>query len=106
MAWIALVVAGLLEVVWATTMKQPNWLLRPWLAGLTLVGVIGSLGLLSWSMRSLELGTAYLAWTGIGTVGTFLVGLFWLGESASVLRLVAAALIVAGLLLMTLASSR
>ena len=64
-----------------------------------------SFGLLSWSMRSLPLGTAYMAWTGIGAVGAFLVGIAMLGEPAGGLRLLAAALIVSGIVLMKLSSS-
>ena len=87
MAWIALVFAGCFEVVWATALKQSNGLTRSGFVAVTFAGLVASLALLSWSMRSLALGTAYLAWTGIGAVGTLLVGVIWLGESASVLRL-------------------
>lgn len=104
MAWIVLVVAGLLEVVWAFSMKQSEGFTRLWPSLITLVAMLFSFGLLSWSMRSLPLGTAYTVWTGIGALGAFIVGILVLGEAASALRLVAAALIVSGLLLMKLAS--
>ena len=63
-----------------------------------------SFGLLAWSMRVLPLGTAYTVWTGIGAVGAFIVGIVVLGEAVSALRVVAAVLIVSGLLLMKLSS--
>ena len=67
--------------------------------------MIGSFALLSWSMRTLPLGTAYTVWTGIGAVGAFLVGIVVLGEQASPARLLAALLIVSGLVLMKVSSS-
>jgi quaternary ammonium compound-resistance protein SugE len=63
-----------------------------------------SFGLLAWSMRSLPLGTAYTVWTGIGAVGAFIVGIVFLGEAANASRLIAALLIVSGLLLMKVSS--
>jgi quaternary ammonium compound-resistance protein SugE len=66
--------------------------------------MIGSFALLSWSMRTLPLGTAYAIWTGIGAVGAFLVGVLVLGEPATALRVLAAVLIVSGLVLMKVAS--
>ena len=100
MAWVYLVVAGLLEVVWAVAMKQSQGFSRPVPALVMVVAMIGSLGLLALAMRTLPLGTAYTIWTGIGAIGAFLVGVMLLGESASPARLAAAALIVAGLVLM------
>ncbi len=104
MAWVYLVIAGLLEVVWAYTMKQSHGFTRLWPSVITIVTMVASFGLLSVSMRSLPLGTAYTIWTGIGAVGAFLVGIFVLGEAASAMRLMAAVLIVAGLVLMKLSS--
>ena len=104
MAWVALIIAGVLEVVWAFAMKQSEAFTRLGPSLLTLAAMAVSFALLSWSMRTLPLGTAYTVWTGIGAVGAFLVGVAWLGESAPPLRLAAAALIVAGLVLMKLAS--
>lgn len=104
MAWISLTIAGLLEVVWALLMKQSHGFTRLWPSVGTIVFMIASFGLLSFSMRSLPLGTAYMVWTGIGAIGAFLVGVLVLGEPAGALRLVAAALIVSGLVLMKLAS--
>ena len=105
MAWFVLFIAGVFEVVWATAMKQSEGFSRLWPSVLTLSAMIVSFGLLSWSMRSLPLGTAYTVWTGIGAVGAFAVGIMVLGEAASPLRLLAAGLIVSGIVLMKLSSS-
>ena len=104
MAWIYLIIAGLLEIVWAFAMKQSQGFSRLTPTIVTLVAMIGSFALLSLSMRSLPLGTAYAIWTGIGAVGAFLAGVVFLGEGASAMRLLAAALILGGLLLMKLSS--
>ena len=104
MAWTMLLIAGLLEVVWALAMKQSEGFthLRP--SVITIVAMLFSFGLLSLSMRSLPLGTAYMVWTGIGAVGAFVVGIAVLGEAISVARVVSALLIVGGLFLMKLTS--
>lgn len=104
MAWAALIVAGLLEVVWASLMKQSAGFTRLWPTVGTLAFMAASFGLLSFSMRTLPLGTAYMVWTGIGGVGAFAVGWLLLGEPANLLRVLAAALIVGGLVLMKLTS--
>jgi quaternary ammonium compound-resistance protein SugE len=104
MAWILLVIAGLLEVVWAYYMKQSDGFTRVVPTALTLATMIGSFALLSLSMRTLPLSTAYVVWTGIGAVGAFLVGVLLLGEHANGARIAAAGLIVAGLVLMKAAS--
>lgn len=104
MPWVLLICAGLLEVVWAFFMKQSAGFTRlvPSLA--TFLFMALSFALLAVAMRSLPLGTAYPVWTGIGAVGTFIVGAVFLGESLGALRLLAAALIVVGLVLMKWAS--
>lgn len=104
MAWISLLVAGILEVVWAFYMKQSHGFTKLWPSIITMVAMVASFALLAFSMRSLPLGTAYTIWTGIGAVGAFLAGLFILGEPAHLMRLIAAALIVSGLVLMKIAS--
>lgn len=104
MAWIVLFVAGLFEVVWAFAMKQSNGFARFWPSVITIGGMVISFGLLSWSMRVLPLGTAYTVWTGIGAVGAFVVGVAVLGESLTLMRALAALLIVGGLVLMKLSS--
>ena len=105
MAWVYLVVAGFLEVVWAFYMKKSEGftLLTP--SVITLITMIASFGLLSISMRSLPLGTAYTIWTGIGAVGAFVVGIAVLNEPVTPMRVLAAALIVSGLVMMKLSSS-
>lgn len=99
-AWIILVIAGLFEIIWAAAMKQSQGLTRLGPSIVTIVAVLVSFGLLSWAMKTLPLGTAYTVWTGIGAVGAFAVGIVVLGEQASPIRLLAAALIVGGLILM------
>ena len=105
MAWIYLVIAGVLEVIWAFTMKQSQGFTNLKYSAITIVAMIASFGLLSIAMRSLPLGTAYTIWTGIGAVGSFIVGVMVLGETMSAMRMAAAVLIVAGLVLMKLSSS-
>ncbi len=106
MAWTALLIAGLFEVVWAYFMKQSEGFTRLWPSVATL-GFMGvSFALLSFSMKSLPMGTAYTVWTGIGAVGAFVVGVVVLNEHLSVARVVAAVLIVAGLILMRLAPAQ
>ena len=104
MAWLVLVIAGLFEVVWAFSMKQSEGFTRLWPSVVTVAAMLVSFVLLAWSMRVLPLGTAYTVWTGIGAVGAFVVGIVFLGETANASRLVAASLIVSGLLLMKLSS--
>jgi quaternary ammonium compound-resistance protein SugE len=105
MAWLALISAGVLEILWAFTLKKSHGftLLAPSLV--TIAAMAASFGLLSFSMRTLPLGTAYTIWTGIGAVGAFAVGVFVLGEAASPLRVMAAALILSGIVLMKLSSA-
>jgi len=100
MAWIMLFVAGVLEVVWAYSMKQSAGFTRLGPSVVTIVMMAASFGLLSFAMRSIPLGTAYTIWTGIGAVGAFVVGMTVLGEQANATRILAAVLIVCGLVLM------
>lgn len=102
MAWFILGIAGLLEVVWAFSMKLSEGFTRPVPSLTTVAAMAVSFALLAWAMRTLPLGTAYTVWTGIGAVGAFLLGIAVLGESASPMRIAAALLIVAGLILMNL----
>jgi quaternary ammonium compound-resistance protein SugE len=104
MAWVALLAAGALEVVWAFYMKQSSGFTRLWPTVITIVTMIASFLLLSLAMRTLPLGTAYTVWTGIGAVGAFAVGIVVLGEPADALRVAAGLLIVCGLVLMKLSS--
>lgn len=102
MAWILLGFAGVLEIVWAYYMKLSNGFTRLWPTAITLIAMIGSFALLSYSMRTLPLGTAYMIWTGIGAVGAFIVGIVALGEPVTLTRVLAAALIATGIVLMKL----
>lgn len=104
MAWLMLVAAGLLEVMWAYSMKLSEGFTRPLYTLATVAGLIVSFALLATAMRSLPLGTAYTIWTGIGAVGSFIVGLYFLGEPATPMRILAAVIIIAGLVMMKLAS--
>lgn len=97
MAWVVLFLAGLLEIGWAVGLKLTDGFTRPLPSLLTALCMIASLGLLGLALRSLPLGTAYAVWTGVGTVGTVIVGILWLGESAGVGRLISIALIVTGI---------
>lgn len=105
MAWIFLVAAGLLEVVWAFFMKKSEGFTLFGPTVVTLITMLASFALLSLSMKSLPLGTAYTIWTGIGAVGSFALGIVLLGESVTPMRLIAAALIVGGLVMMKLSSA-
>ncbi|MDT1063852.1 multidrug efflux SMR transporter [Paracoccus sp. CPCC 101403] len=104
MAWIYLGIAGILEVVWAFAMKLSDGFTKPVASVVTIVGSIISFWFLSLAMKSLPLGTAYVIWTGIGAVGSFILGILVLGEGADPLRVLAAALIIAGLLLLKFAT--
>ncbi|EHM51823.1 quaternary ammonium compound efflux SMR transporter SugE [Yokenella regensburgei] len=98
MSWLILVVAGLLEVVWAVGLKYTHGFSRLVPSVITAVAMIASVALLSWAMKSLPVGTAYAVWTGIGAVGAAITGILLLGESASVARIASLALIVAGII--------
>ncbi len=104
MAWIFLVSAGFLEIVWAFFMKKSAGFTLPLPSIVTIITMIASFALLAISMKTLPLGTAYTVWTGIGAVGAFLVGVLVLGESATPARLAAAALILAGIVIMKVSS--
>ena len=104
MAWIILVLAGIFEILWAYSMKLSEGFTKPIPTLITLIFVILSFMLLSYSMRVLPLGTAYSIWSGIGAVGSFVIGIIILGEQANLIRIVAALMIVGGLLLMKLSN--
>lgn len=98
MAWIMLFVAGLFEICWAIGLKYTEGFSRLWPSVLTVAAMAVSFGLLSQALRTLPVGTAYAIWTGIGAVGTALVGIVLLGESAAPARLLCIALIGAGII--------
>ncbi len=102
MAWIRLFAAGVLEIVWAFSMKKSDGFTLFAPTAVTLVAMIASFGLLSVAMRALPLGTAYTIWTGIGAVGAFVVGIAVLGEAVTPARIIAALLIIIGIITMKL----
>jgi quaternary ammonium compound-resistance protein SugE len=105
MAWIVLVLAGLFEVGWAVGLKYTDGLTRPLPTALTVLAMAVSLALLGLALKTLPLGTAYAVWTGIGTVGTALLGVWLFGEPAAALRLACIGLIVAGIVGLKLAGT-
>jgi len=100
MAWILLIVAGLLETVWAFFMKQSNGFTRLRPSIITVLAMAASFALLAVSMKRLPLGTAYMVWTGIGAVGAFLAEIILLGGQLNTARILAAVLIIAGIVTM------
>ncbi|HIC0587238.1 TPA: quaternary ammonium compound efflux SMR transporter SugE [Escherichia coli] len=98
MSWIILVIAGLLEVVWAVGLKYTHGFSRLTPSVIAVTAMIVSLALLAWAMKSLPVGTAYAVWTGIGAVGAAITGIVLLGESANPMRLASLALIVLGII--------
>jgi quaternary ammonium compound-resistance protein SugE len=104
LAWVLLLAAGVLEIVWAFTMKLSQGFTRVGPTAVTLVAMLLSFALLSISMKTLPLGTAYTVWTGIGALGAFVVGVVVLGEPLTAGRALAAGLIVSGLVLMKLST--
>jgi quaternary ammonium compound-resistance protein SugE len=97
MAWVLLFAAGLFEVGWAVGLKYTEGFTRLLPSLGTVLSMIVSLGLLGLALRTLPLGTAYAVWTGVGTVGTALLGIALFGEPATAMRLACIALIVAGI---------
>jgi quaternary ammonium compound-resistance protein SugE len=104
MAWSLLFIAGLLEIGWAIGLKYTDGFSRLMPSALTLLSMAGSMILLGLSLKTLPVGTAYAVWTGIGTVGTAILGIVLFGEAASALRLACIAMIVAGIFGLKLAA--
>jgi quaternary ammonium compound-resistance protein SugE len=98
MAWLILFVAGMLEIGWAVGLKYTEGFTRPVPTALTVASMIASVGLLGLALRTLPLGTAYAVWTGIGTVGTAVLGIVLFGDPATIGRIVCIGLIVCGIL--------
>ena len=104
MAWIVLLVAGIMEVGWAVGLKYTEGFTRLWPTVATGAALVASMGLLGMALRTLPLGTAYAVWTGIGTVGTAVLGIVLFREPATAMRLVCIGLIVAGIVGLKLAT--
>ncbi|MES2713640.1 MAG: quaternary ammonium compound efflux SMR transporter SugE [Pseudomonadota bacterium] len=97
MAWIYLALAGILEVGWAVGLKYTQGFTRPLPTVFTIASMVASLGLLGLALRTLPIGTAYAIWTGIGTIGTAILGIALFGEAATAARLACIGLILAGI---------
>ncbi|MET3495964.1 quaternary ammonium compound efflux SMR transporter SugE [Variovorax boronicumulans] len=104
MAWIVLLVAGLLEIGWAIGLKYTDGFTKLWPSVGTAFSMVLSVVLLGWAMRTLPVGTAYAVWTGIGAVGTVILGIVLFHEPANATRLACVGLIVAGILGLKLTS--
>ena len=97
MAWMLLFIAGLMEIGWAIGLKYADGFTRPVPSVLTLACMLGSIVLLGFALKTLPVGTGYAVWTGIGTVGTALLGIALFGEPATAIRLVSIGLIISGI---------
>jgi quaternary ammonium compound-resistance protein SugE len=97
MAWFLLLVAGLFEIGWAVGLKFTEGFTRALPTTLTVISMIVSVVLLGLAVKTLPIGTAYAVWTGIGTVGTVLLGIWLMGDPATAVRLVCIGLIIAGI---------
>lgn len=104
MAWVILVVAGLLEVGWAIGLKYTEGFTRLWPTVGTVAAMVASVGLLGVAMKSLPVGTAYSVWVGVGAVGTVILGIVLFEEPANAARLLSVALIIAGIVGLKLAT--
>ena len=104
MAWIWLTLAGLLEIVWAIGLKYTEGFTRVWPSVITIVAMVASVWFLALALRTIPVGTGYAVWTGIGAVGTAILGIVLFAEPATAARLACIALIVAGILGLKLAS--
>ena len=103
-AWLLLLLAGLLEVVWAIGLKYTAGFIRVTPSVITVAAMIGSVWLLALALKSIPVGTGYAVWTGIGVIGTAILGIVLFGEAASAVRLLCIGLIVAGIFGLKLAS--
>ncbi len=98
MAWVQLVIAGVFEIVWAVGLKKSEGFSKLGPSLWTLAAMVASFWLLAAAARTLPIGTAYAVWTGIGVVGTAIIGMLWLGEPREASRVVCIGLILAGIL--------
>lgn len=103
MYWLILVIAGLLETVWAVGLKYSNGFTRPWVSFFTVLAMIVSMGMLGIAMKHLPLGTAYTIWVGIGSMGAVILGIFLMNDPVNPLRVLSLVLIMAGIIGLKLA---
>jgi quaternary ammonium compound-resistance protein SugE len=103
-AWLALLVAGALEVIWALSLKATDGLTRLWPLMSTLCAIILSFALFAFSLRAVPFGTAYAVWAGIGAAGSMIAGMVLFGESADAFRIACLTLIIGGMVGLKLAS--
>lgn len=96
MSWVYLFIAGLTEIAWAIGLKQTQGWTRLWPSVITAVLMVVSFAFLSLALKTLPIGTAYAVWTGIGAVGTAIVGIYFFGEPRDAVRIFCIALIIAG----------
>lgn len=106
MPWVILIIAGLFEVLWALMLKQSEGFTKPGPTFVFLAALFLSMILLAQALKSLPVGTAYAIWTGVGAVGTAILGIVWLGESRDILKLLSILLIVIGIIGLRLASAQ
>ena len=104
MAWVYLLLAGVVEVVWSTAMKESHGFTKLVPSIVTLVFMLLSFALLAISMKTLPLGTSYTVWVGIGAIGAFILGVTMFGESLNPMRVIAVLLIFSGVVLLKLAT--
>lgn len=104
MAWVYLIAAGLLEIIWAIGLKYTEGFTRLTPSAITIAAMVASVALLGIALRDLPVGTGYAIWTGIGTVGTAILGIWLFNEPATALRLASIGLIVAGIVGLKLVS--
>ncbi len=105
-AWVLLVIAGLLEVVWAIGLKYTQGFTRLWPTLGTVAAMVASFLLLAQALKTIPVGTGYAVWTGVGAVGAALVGMLYLGEPRHAARIVCLLLIVAGIVGLNLVSTK
>jgi quaternary ammonium compound-resistance protein SugE len=104
MAWLNLVIAGVFEVVWAIGLKYTDGFTKLWPSIGTLAAMVASIGFLAQALKSIPLGTGYAVWTGIGAVGTAILGILLFGESRNLFRLTSILVIVIGIVGLRLTS--
>lgn len=105
MAWLMVGLAGLFEIIWAYAMKRSDGFSKLCRSMITLISMLLNFTLLSYAMRSLPLGTAYTVWSGIGAVGSFVVGILVLNEPMNLPRVIGVMMIVGGMILMKVTTS-